>query len=98
MPQLPPSLSGKAGRWRRWPLTSWAGFPILRYMTALEERQTKSLLKVAMVEVLEERPDLLPNALQESLEDLGMLKAIREGEKSRLTTRKRIFKRFDRPA
>ncbi|MGI8605151.1 MAG: hypothetical protein ACR2OZ_19435 [Verrucomicrobiales bacterium] len=39
-------------------------------MTALEERRIKSLLKDAVVEVLEERQDLLRNALRESLEDM----------------------------
>jgi hypothetical protein len=66
-------------------------------MTALEERRIKSLLKDA-VEVLEERQDLLRDALQESLEDMAMLKAIREGEKSRLTSRKKIFQRLARTA
>ena len=39
-----------------------------------------------VVEVLEERQDLLRGALQETLEDMAMLKAIREGEKSLLIT------------
>ena len=59
-------------------------------MTALEERRIKVLLKDAVVEVLEERRDLLREALQEGLEDMAMLKAIRDGEKSRLTSRKKI--------
>ncbi len=62
-------------------------------MTALEERRIKVLLKDAVVEVLEERRDLLREALQEGLEDMAMLKAIRDGEKSRLTSRKKIFQR-----
>jgi hypothetical protein len=67
-------------------------------MTALEERRIKVLLKDAVVEVLEERQDLLRAALQESLEDMAMLKAIQDGEKSRLTSRKRIFQRLARAA
>ena len=65
-------------------------------MTALEERRIKVLLKDAVVEVLEERRDLLREALQEGLEDMAMLKAIRDGEKSRLTSRKKIFQRLVR--
>jgi len=61
-------------------------------MTALEERRIKSLLKDVVVEVLEERQDLLRDALRESLEDMAMLTAIREGEKSRLTSRKKILR------
>lgn len=63
-------------------------------MTALEERRLKSLLKDAVVEVLQERHDLLRDALQNSLEDMALLRAIQDGEKSRLTSRKRIFRRL----
>jgi ribosomal protein L12E/L44/L45/RPP1/RPP2 len=63
-------------------------------MTALEERRIKSLLKDAVVEVLEERYDLLRNALQDSLEDVAMLRAIQAGEKSPLTSRKKVFQRL----
>ena len=67
-------------------------------MTATEERRIKVLLKDAVVEVLKERHDLLRDALQESLEDMAMLKAVQAGEKSRLTSRKKIFQRLDRAA
>ena len=67
-------------------------------MTALEERRIKLMLKDAVVEVLEERHDLLRQALQESLEEMAMLRAIQAGEKSRLTSRKKIFHRFERAA
>jgi len=62
-------------------------------MTALEERRIKSLLlKDVVVEVLEERQDLLRDALRNSLEDVAMLRAIREGEKSRLTSQSKILR------
>ena len=67
-------------------------------MTAIEERRLKVLLKDAVVEVLEERHDLLREALQESLDDLAMLRAIQDGEKSRLTSRKKVFQRLARAA
>lgn len=67
-------------------------------MTALEERRIKVLLKDAAIEVLEERHDLLREALQGSLKDMAMLKAIQEGEESRLTDRKKIFLGFARAA
>jgi len=67
-------------------------------MTATEERRLKVLLKDAVAEVLEERQDLLRAALQESLEDMAMLKAIEEGEKSPLISRKKVFQRFARAA
>ena len=67
-------------------------------MTAVEERRIKVLLKDAVVEVLEERRDLLREALQESLEDMAMLKAVQQGERTRITSRKRIFQRLARAA
>ncbi len=67
-------------------------------MTAIEERRLKVLLKDAVVEVLEERHDLLREALQESLDDLAMLRAIQDGERSRLTSRKKVFQRLARAA
>ena len=67
-------------------------------MTALEERRIKLLLKDAVVEVLEERQDLLREALQESLEEMAMLRAIQEGEASPLMSRKKILRRLDRAA
>jgi hypothetical protein len=41
-------------------------------MTAMEERRLKLLLKDAVVEVLQERHDLLRQALQESMEEMPM--------------------------
>ncbi len=52
-------------------------------MTAIEERRLKVLLKDTVVEVLE---------------DMAMLRAIRDGEKSRPVSRKKIFQRLARAA
>jgi hypothetical protein len=65
-------------------------------VTALEERRIKLLLKDPVVEVLEERHDLLRDALQESSEEMAMLRAIQDGEKSRLTTQNKIFRHLER--
>ena len=51
-----------------------------------------------MTEVLEERQDILRAAMQESLEDMAMLKAVQDGEKSPLVSRKKIFQRLTRAA
>jgi hypothetical protein len=67
-------------------------------MTATEERKLKGLLKSAVTEVLEERQDLLRDAMRETLEDVALLRAIQLGEKTALVSRKRIFKRFEREA
>ena len=67
-------------------------------MTALEERRLKGLLKTAVAEVLEERQDLLRDALRDSFEEMAMIRAIQLGEKSPITSRKKIFQRLERAA
>ena len=67
-------------------------------MTAVEERRLKGLHKTAVTEVLEERQDLLRDALRESLEDMATIRAIQIGEKSPVISRKKIFRRLDRAA
>ncbi len=67
-------------------------------MTAVEERRLKGLLKTAVTEVLEERRDLLRDAVRESFEDAALMRAIQIGEKSRITSRKKIFQRLERAA
>ena len=64
-------------------------------MNPTEERQLKGLLKEAIVEVLEERRDLLRDAMQESLEDVALERALKEGERTRPTTANRSFSTFD---
>ena len=67
-------------------------------MTAIEESRLKGLLKTAVTEVLEERQDLLRDAIHEGLEDLAIIRAIQIGEKSPLTSRKKVFRRLERAA
>ncbi len=67
-------------------------------MTAVEEHRLKGLLKTAVAEVLEERQDLLCDAVRESLEDVAMIRAMQLGEKSPVTSRKKIFQRLERAA
>jgi hypothetical protein len=64
-------------------------------MTATEERRLKGILKSAVTEVLEERQDLLRDAMREILEDMALLRAIKVVEKSPLVSRKKIFRQLD---
>jgi hypothetical protein len=66
-----------------------AQFPQFAFMTAVEERRLKGLLKTAVAEVLEERGDLL----RESFEETALVRAIQPGEKSPLARRKKIKNR-----
>jgi len=67
-------------------------------MIAVEERRLKDLLKNAVAEVLEEHRDLLRDAVRESFEDVALIRAIQLGEKSPLTSRRKILQRLGRAA
>jgi hypothetical protein len=67
-------------------------------MATVEERWLKVLLKGAVVEVMEARRDLFRDAVEESLEEISPVRAIEQGEKNRLTSRKNIFKRLEKTA
>lgn len=59
---------------------------------SVEEAKLKKLLKSAMVEVLEERRDLVREAVVEAVEDLGLIRAIEEGAGSKTVSRDQIFR------
>ena len=50
--------------------------------TTLDEAQIKELCKQALVELLQERKDLLYELVAEVVEDLALLRAIKEGEET----------------
>jgi hypothetical protein len=58
---------------------------------ALDEGRIKELLKEAVLEVLEERRDLIYDVLAEAMEDFALAKAIQEGESSESVTREQVF-------
>ena len=56
------------------------------------EAKLKELVKAAVVEVFEERSDLVRDAMAEAVEDLGMFRAIQEGSRSRPISRNHVFR------
>ena len=58
---------------------------------ANKSEDLKEAVKAALVEVLDERQDLLREALSEALEDIGMLRAIEEELKSGPAAREEVF-------
>ena len=60
-------------------------------MTA-EETKLKKLLKAAVIEVLEERRDLVRDALAEVVEDIALVRAIEVGSRSKAINRSEVFK------
>jgi hypothetical protein len=56
------------------------------------ETQLKNALKLALIEMLEERSDLLRDVLAEVMEDVALVRAIQEGETSELVSRDEVFR------
>jgi hypothetical protein len=59
--------------------------------TLIDEAKLKDLLKSAIVEILEERKDLVREVLEEVLEDIALARAIEEGEQTEVVTRDEVF-------
>ncbi len=60
--------------------------------TNLDEIRIKTLFKEALVEVIEENQELVSSILIDALEDIGLSRAIEEGDKSQTVSRDEIFK------
>lgn len=63
--------------------------------TLIDEGELKEALKSAIVEILEERKDLVREVLEEALEDIAVARAIEAGEQSELVNRDEVFKALD---
>ena len=58
---------------------------------SVNQDQLKELIKAALVEVLEQRRDLLHDAVAEALEDIALVRAIEEGANSELIGRAEVI-------
>jgi hypothetical protein len=61
------------------------------------EEQLKEIFKSAIVEVLQERKELVCELLEEIIEDIAFSKAIAEGEETPLVSRDKIFELLEKP-
>ena len=57
----------------------------------VDSAELKKLLKTAMVEVLEEKRELVRDAVAEAIEDIGLIRAIEEGVRSETVSREEVF-------
>ena len=57
----------------------------------LDDEKLKSLLKTALVGVLEERKDILRELIEETLEDIALARAIEQGQRSAEVTQSKVF-------
>ena len=60
-------------------------------INTMENQELKGLVKEALIEVLQDRRDLIRDVLDEALEDLGLLQAIEEGRNSQEVSREEVF-------
>lgn len=65
-------------------------------LISIDEAKLKQALKSAIVEILEERKDLVREVLEEALEDIALARAIEEGEQSGLVTRDEVLDALER--
>ena len=61
----------------------------------IDEGKLKVLLKQALVEVLEERAELIRDLLSEAVEDIALVKAIKEGEGSTIVGKVEVLKALE---
>ncbi len=72
--------------------TSYGKFLIMTNPANIDETRIKTLFKEALVEVIAENQELVSSILIDALEDIGLSRAIEEGEKSKTVSRDEIFK------
>lgn len=58
---------------------------------AATEAKLKEAIKAALVEVLQERQDLLYDAVERAIEDIAFARAIEEGDRTELIERDEVF-------
>lgn len=63
--------------------------------TVIDDGRIKELFKQAIIETIEEKKDIVHELLMEVMNDLAMIRAIEEGEKSGNVGREEIFNILD---
>ena len=62
----------------------------------IDDDQLKALLKQALLELFEERSEILHDVLAEVVEEIGLAKAIQEGEASPTVDKAEVFEVLER--
>ncbi len=63
----------------------------IKMQTQMDENKLRRILKEVFIEVLQEQKEMLHNTIIETLEDIAMTNAIREGEKTEMVAREEVF-------
>ena len=61
----------------------------------IDDQTLRVLLKEALIEVLEERPGLFRDILTEAVEDIGLARAIKEGESTAVVSKDAVLKALE---
>jgi len=61
----------------------------------IDDQTLKGLLKEALIEVLQERPGLLRDILSDAVEDVGLARAIREGQDTTEVSKDAVLKALE---
>jgi len=64
---------------------------MLQVTLNLNDNQTTTLFKQAILQLLEEKNEALLEALAEVIEEIALVNAIREGEESDIVSRDEVF-------
>jgi hypothetical protein len=59
--------------------------------TTLSTNELKELLKIAIVEILQEQKEIFTDIVTEAMEDIALVKAIEAGENTEIVSREAIF-------
>ena len=57
----------------------------------MDDVHIKEMIKQAMIEVIQERQDLFSNLFANAIEDIALVNAIKEGEKTESVSREEVF-------
>jgi hypothetical protein len=57
----------------------------------LDDERLKALFKTALLEVLEERKDILRDLIEEALQDIALARAIEQGQRTEDVSRSEVF-------
>jgi hypothetical protein len=63
----------------------------MQTITDSDSGKLKEIFKQAIIEAIEEKKDVVHDLLMDAMEDLAMIHAIQEGEKTGSASRKEVF-------
>lgn len=61
----------------------------------LDDKRLKDLFKTAVLEVLEERKELLRDLIEETMEDIALARAIEQGQRTEEVSRSEVISLLD---